>query len=64
MKIELQRVRYMSQKLEPGVLYVSEEFGIAALFAPADAAPRSGPRWAQPSGLLTKRAADRVCALP
>jgi len=30
MKIELQRVHYMPKELEPGVLYVSEEFGAAA----------------------------------
>jgi hypothetical protein len=30
MKIELQRVHYMPKELKPGVLYVSEEFGIAA----------------------------------
>lgn len=29
-KIKLQRVRYMPKELQPGVLYVSEEFGIAA----------------------------------
>lgn len=29
MKIELQRVRYMPKGLKPGVLYASEEFGIA-----------------------------------
>jgi len=34
------------------------------IFAPADAASRSGHHWAQLSGLLTRRAADRVCALP
>jgi len=30
MKIELQHVHYMPKDLKPGVLYVSEEFGIAA----------------------------------
>lgn len=30
MKIRLERVRYMPKQLEPGVLYVSEEFGAAA----------------------------------
>ena len=30
MRIKLQRVRYMPPQLEPGVLYVSEEFGTAA----------------------------------
>jgi Family of unknown function (DUF6527) len=30
MKIELQRVQYMPKELNPGVLYVSEEFGAAA----------------------------------
>lgn len=30
MKFELQRVHYMPKKLQPGVLYVSEEFGTAA----------------------------------
>lgn len=30
MKIRLQRVHYMPKDLESGVLYVSEEFGIAA----------------------------------
>jgi len=30
MKIELQRVQYIPKDLEPGVLYVSEEFGAAA----------------------------------
>lgn len=30
MKIKLQRVRYMPIELNPGVLYVSEEFGAAA----------------------------------
>jgi hypothetical protein len=30
MKIKLQRVRYMPKELNPGVLYVSEEFGAAA----------------------------------
>lgn len=30
MKIELQRVHYMPKELKPGVLYVSEAFGVAA----------------------------------
>ena len=30
MKIRLQRVQYMPKDLEPGVLYVSEQFGAAA----------------------------------
>lgn len=30
MKIELQRVHYMPKELKSGVLYVSEEFGVAA----------------------------------
>lgn len=30
MKIKLQRVHYMPKELEPGVLYVSEEFSAAA----------------------------------
>ena len=30
MKMKLQRVHYMPKELEPGVLYVSEEFGAAA----------------------------------
>jgi hypothetical protein len=30
MKIELQHVRYMPKDLQPGILYVSEEFGTAA----------------------------------
>lgn len=30
MKIRFQRVQYMPKELEPGVLYVSEEFGAAA----------------------------------
>lgn len=30
MRMKLQRVRYMPKELEPGVLYVSEEFGTAA----------------------------------
>ena len=30
MKIELQRVHYMPKVLQPGVLYISEEFGTAA----------------------------------
>lgn len=30
MKIKLQRVHYMPKTLEPGVLYVSEEFGAVA----------------------------------
>lgn len=29
MKFDLQRVRFMLKELEPGILYVSEEFGIA-----------------------------------
>ena len=29
MKIELQRVHYMPKEMRPGVLYVSDEFGIA-----------------------------------
>ena len=29
-RIELRRVQYMPKELEPGVLYVSEEFGAAA----------------------------------
>ena len=33
-KIRLQRVRYMPKKLEPGVLYVSEEFGAVAHLCP------------------------------
>ncbi len=32
--IRLQRVRYMPKKLEPGVLYVSEEFGAVAHLCP------------------------------
>jgi hypothetical protein len=34
MKIELHRVRYMPRVLDPGVLYVSEEFGAAAHLCP------------------------------
>lgn len=34
MKIELQHVHYMPKDLKPGVLYVSEEFGIAAHLCP------------------------------
>ncbi len=34
MKVELQRVHYMPKELEPGVLYVSEEFGVAAHLCP------------------------------
>jgi hypothetical protein len=34
MKIRLQRVHYMPKDLEPGVLYVSEEFGAAAHLCP------------------------------
>lgn len=34
MKIKLQRVHYMPKVLEPGVLYVSEEFGAAAHLCP------------------------------
>lgn len=30
MRIKLERVHYMPKELEPGVLYVSEEFGAAA----------------------------------
>jgi Family of unknown function (DUF6527) len=30
MKFKLQRVRYMPKELQPGVLYVSKEFGTAA----------------------------------
>ena len=30
MKFELESVHYMPKKLRPGILYVSEEFGIAA----------------------------------
>lgn len=30
MKIELQRVHYIPKELKPGVLYVSEAFGVAA----------------------------------
>jgi hypothetical protein len=30
MRIRLERVRFMPKELEPGVLYVSEEFGAAA----------------------------------
>jgi hypothetical protein len=30
MRIELQRVHYMPKELQPGILYVSEEFGAAA----------------------------------
>ena len=30
MKIDLQRVHYMPKELKPGVLYVSEAFGVAA----------------------------------
>lgn len=29
MKFELERVQYMPQEFKPGILYVSEEFGIA-----------------------------------
>jgi hypothetical protein len=34
MKIELQRVQYMPKELNPGVLYVAEEFGAAAHLCP------------------------------
>jgi hypothetical protein len=34
MKFELQRVHYMPKDLKPGVLYVSEEFGIAIHLCP------------------------------
>ncbi len=34
MRIELKRVHYMPKELEPGVLYVSEEFGAAAHICP------------------------------
>lgn len=34
MRIELQRVHYMPKELEPGVLYVSEEFGVGAHLCP------------------------------
>lgn len=34
MKIRLQRVHYIPKVLEPGVLYVSEEFGAAAHLCP------------------------------
>lgn len=34
MKIRLQRVHYMPKELEPGVLYVSEEFSAAAHLCP------------------------------
>lgn len=34
MKIRLQRVHYMPKDMEPGVLYVSEEFGAAAHLCP------------------------------
>lgn len=34
MKIELQRVHYMTKELRPGVLYVSEAFGTAAHLCP------------------------------
>lgn len=34
MKIKLQHVHYMPKVLEPGILYVSEEFGAAAHLCP------------------------------
>ncbi len=34
MKIKLQRVHYMPRELKPGILYVSEEFGIAIHLCP------------------------------
>lgn len=34
MKVKLQRVRYMPKELEPGILYVSEEFDIAMHLCP------------------------------
>ena len=34
MRFELERVRYMPKELQEGVLYVSEEFGIAAHSCP------------------------------
>jgi Family of unknown function (DUF6527) len=34
MRIELQRVKYMPQQLQPGILYVSEEFSTAAHLCP------------------------------
>jgi len=34
MTIALQRVHYMPKELKPGILYVSEEFGIAAHLCP------------------------------
>jgi len=34
MKLELQRVHYMPKDLKPGVLYVSDEFGIAIHICP------------------------------
>ena len=33
-KIELKRVEYMPKQLEPGILYVAEEFGAAAHLCP------------------------------
>src|SRR5437773_1606661 len=34
MKIELQHVHYMPKEMKPGILYVSEEFGIAIHLCP------------------------------
>lgn len=34
MKVRLQRVQYMPKALDPGVLYVAEEFGAAAHLCP------------------------------
>lgn len=34
MKFDLQRVHFMLKELEPGILYVSEEFGIAIHLCP------------------------------
>ena len=41
---------YISKTLEPGLLYVSEEFGPPCTCAPVDVARRSARRWVRPNG--------------
>lgn len=40
MKIKLQRVHYMPKHLEPGILYVSEEYGAVAHLCPCGCGSR------------------------
>jgi len=55
MKFRLQHVEYMPTVLEPGVLYVADEFGAAAHLCACGCGRRYEPRLVRPSGGSKKR---------